>query len=108
MISEIEPNIHPSISQQFGTVGDDASVKRTAAALEANGIAVHRAAHSGEARKIVLGLIPNGSQVHHGASQSLEVSGIVHEIEESGRYKALRPQIWSMDRKTQGDEIRRL
>jgi L-lactate utilization protein LutC len=108
MISEIEPNIHPSISQQFGTVGDDAKVKRTAAALEANGIAARRAAHPGEARKIVLGLIPNGSQVHHGASQSLEVSGIVHEIEESGRYKPLRPQIWSMDRKTQGDEIRRL
>ena len=108
MISELEPNIHPSISQQFGTVGDDARVKRTAAALEANGIAVRRAAHTGEARKIVLGLIPKGSQVHHGASQSLEVSGIVDEIEKSGRYQPLRPQIWSMDRKTQGDEIRRL
>ena len=108
MISELEPNIHPSISQQFGTVGDDARVKRTAAALEANGIAVRRAAHPGEARKIVLGLIPKGSQVHHGASQSLEVSGIVDEIEKSGRYQPLRPQIWSMDRKTQGDEIRRL
>ena len=108
MISELEPNIHPSISQQFGTVRDDARVKRTAAALEANGIAVRRAAHTGEARKIVLGLIPKGSQVHHGASQSLEVSGIVDEIEKSGRYQPLRPQIWSMDRKTQGDEIRRL
>jgi len=108
MISELEPNIHPSISQQFGTVRDDARVKRTASALEANGIAVRRAAHTGEARKIVLGLIPKGSQVHHGASQSLEVSGIVDEIEKSGRYQPLRPQIWSMDRKTQGDEIRRL
>src|SRR3981081_1176562 len=69
MISELEPNIHPSISPQFGTGRDDARAQRTAAALEANGIAVRRAAHPGEARKIVLGLIPKGSQVHHGASQ---------------------------------------
>jgi hypothetical protein len=32
----------------------------------------------------------------------------VAEIEGSGRYEALRPRIWSMDRQTQADEIRRL
>jgi L-lactate utilization protein LutC len=46
--------------------------------------------------------------VYHGASQTLEVSGITEEIEKSGRYEALRPRIWSMDRQTQADEIRRL
>jgi hypothetical protein len=46
--------------------------------------------------------------VHHGASETLEVTGIAHEIETSGRYDYLRPRIWSMDRKTQADEIRRL
>jgi hypothetical protein len=46
--------------------------------------------------------------VHSGASQSLEVSGVLAEIETSGRYQPLRPQIWSMDRKTQADEMRRL
>jgi hypothetical protein len=63
---------------------------RTAAALEANGIGVVRAANAGEANRIVLGLIPVGSQVHHGASQSLEVSGIVGEIENSRRYEPIR------------------
>ena len=57
---------------------------------------------------MVLDLIPEGSQVHHGASQSLEVSGITGEIEKSGRYEPVRPQIGSLDRMTQADEIRRL
>src|SRR5947199_10533766 len=97
-----------SIRRRVGTLADDARVRRSAAALEANGISVLRAADAGEAKRIVLGLIPDGSQVHHGASQSLEQSGIAEEIEKSGRYEPLRPRIWSMDRTAQADEIRRL
>ena len=108
MITELQPDLDRVISRRFATVADEARVKRTAAALEANGIAVLRAADAAEAKRIVLGLIPDGSQVHHGASQSLEVSGITDEIEKSGRYEPLRPRIWSMDRQTQADEIRRL
>ncbi|HCC40840.1 MAG TPA: hypothetical protein DEQ49_13295, partial [Arthrobacter bacterium] len=57
---------------------------------------------------MVLDLIPVGSQVHHGASQSLEASGIAEEIEKSGRYESLRPRVLGMDRATQANEIRRL
>lgn len=46
--------------------------------------------------------------MYHGASQSLDVSGITDEIDKSGRYEPLRPRMWSMDRETQADEIRRL
>ena len=49
-----------------------------------------------------------GSEVHHGASQSLDVSGITEKIDESGRYDSLRPRIFSMDRQTRADEIRRM
>ena len=108
MSTESRPIVDRSLSRRFGTVGDDAQVVRTAAALEANGISVHRAADAAEAKRIVVDLIPDGSQVHHGASESLEASGITDEIEKSGRYEPLRPRIWSMDRTTQADEIRRL
>jgi YkgG family uncharacterized protein len=108
MISELEPSLDPAISRQFGRVGDDARVRRAAGALEANGIKVLRAADAAEAKRMVLGLIPDGSQVSYGASQSLEVAGIVDAIEKSGRYEPLRPRIRSMDRKTQADEMRRL
>ena len=108
MINELQPDLDRSISRRFGTVADDAQVRRTAAALEANGMSVLLAADAADARRIVLGLIPDGSHVYHGASQTLEVSGITDEIEKSGRYEPLRPRIWSMDRQTQADEIRRL
>jgi LUD domain len=107
MISEVSPDLD-QLSRRWGTVAGDDRVRRTIAALEANGITALRAADSAEAKRIVLDLIPDGSQVHHGASQSLELTGIVAEIEGSGRYEALRPRIWSMDRNTQADEIRRL
>jgi len=108
MISELKPELDPSARRRFGTPADEASVNRAAAALEANGIEVLRAANAAEAKRIVLALIPDGSQVHHGASQTLEVAGIIDAVDKSGRYEPLRPRLWGMDRKTQSDEIRRL
>jgi hypothetical protein len=108
MISELKPDLDRSLTRRFGTVPDEARVGRASAALEANGITVLRAASNAEAKEIVLGLIPDGAQVYHGASQSLEASGITKAIEDSGRYDPVRPRIWSMDRQTQGDEIRRI
>jgi hypothetical protein len=108
MIAELKPLLDADTAGRFGSLPDDATVKRTAAALEANGISVLRAANAAEAKRIVLGLIPEGSQVHHGASQSLEVTGITDAFEASDDYEFLRPRLYSMDRKTQADEIRRL
>jgi hypothetical protein len=106
--TELGLDLEPSMKREFGTPAGDARVTRTVAALEANGFRVLRAADAAEAKGIVLDLIPDGSQVHHGASQSLEVSGIADEIEKSGRYEPIRPQIGSLDRTTQADDIRRL
>ena len=108
MIAELMPDIDRDIVRRFGTVADETRVRRAARALEANGINVLRAANAAEAKRIVLGLIPDGSQVHHGASMSLDVAGITEEIDKSGRYESLRPRISSMDRQTRADEIRRL
>jgi L-lactate utilization protein LutC len=108
MIPDPQADIDRSLSRRFATLADEVRVKRTAAALEANGIDVVRAASAEEAKRVVLGLIPAGSQVHHGASQSLEESGIAAELEKPGDFELIRPRIWSMDRETQADEIRRL
>src|SRR5438876_1045782 len=105
---ELQIDLDPPVRRVFGIRAGEAGVRRAMAALEANGIRVLRAADASEAKRIVLDLIPDGSQVHHGASQSLEVSGITYEIEKSGRYEPVRPQIGSLDRTTQADEIRRL
>ena len=108
MIKEIEVDPDGSLTRRWGTRAEGARVNRTAAALEANGITVQRASDAASAKRIVLDLIPDGSQVYHGASQTLDLVGITDEIDNSGRYAALRPRIWSMDRETEAQEIRRL
>src|SRR6266852_7358978 len=108
MIKEVEVDPDESLTRRWGTRADDVRVKRTMAALEANGITVLRASDAAAAKRMVLDLIPDASPVHQGASQTLDVLGITYEIEKSGRYAALRPRIWSMDRETEAHEIRRL
>ena len=108
MIAELLPDVDPDIVRRFGTLADKSRVRRAAAALEANGIGVLRAANAADAKEVVLGLISDGSEVHHGASMSLDVAGITDEIDSSGRFESLRPRIFSMDRQTRADEIRRL
>jgi hypothetical protein len=93
---------------RFERPASEASVRRATAALEANGITVLRARNAAEARRIVLELVPEGSEVHHGASQSLEVTGISQELETSGHYEPIGARTRRMDRVTQADEIRRL
>src|ERR1700688_3738464 len=104
MIKEADPD--GTLTRRWGTRADGVRVKRTMAALEANGITDLRAPDAAAAKRIVMDLIPDSSVVHQGASQTLDVLGITSEIEKSGR--ALRPRIWSMDRQTEADEIRRL
>jgi L-lactate utilization protein LutC len=105
-MSEVQPN--RTLSRKFSAPAEEDRVARAAAALEANGITVLRARTSAEAKRMVLDLIPAGSQVHQGASRSLEATGITEEIEKSRRYQPLRPRLYAMDRATQADEIRRL
>src|SRR5439155_18287468 len=108
VISELEPDLDSSLSRQFGTAADEPSVKRTVAALEANGIIVLRAPDAEGAKRIVLDLIPDGTQVSHGASQTVDVVRIAAEIDKSGRFDSLLPRIWRIERKTQADAIPRL
>ena len=108
MDTQDKPDLESALSHRFAVPADDDRVARTATALEANGISVVRAANAEDAKRIVLDLVPAGGHVHNGASQTLEETGIADEIHNSGRYEPIHPRIWSMDRQTQAEEIRRL
>jgi hypothetical protein len=105
MSTELQVDIAPWVKRRYGNAADAQRVIATVAALEGNGIRAIRAANRAEAKRIVLDLIPDGSQVHAGASQTLDVSGITEVIEKSGRYESVRPQIWRLDRTTQAEEF---
>ena len=83
-------------------------IERVAAALRSHNIETIVVDSGEDARKVVLGMIPEGAEVHSGKSKTLEDVGLFGELVESGHYDALRPRYFAMDRKTQGREIRKL
>jgi len=94
--------------QKFAGLVSDEQIERTAKALEANNINVLIAENGEEARRMFFELVPEGSEVFLGASVTLETLGIKDEIDKSGKYDALRPKMFAMDRTTHGREIRKL
>jgi hypothetical protein len=83
-------------------------IERVAAALRSHNIETIVVDSAEDAREVVLGMIPEGAEVHSGKSKTLEDVGLFAELVESGHYDALRPRYFAMDRKTQGREIRKL
>jgi ketosteroid isomerase-like protein len=84
------------------------SLERAAAALTAHGFTVEILDDAAAARTRIKDLIPEGASVFTSASETLRLSGIEEDINNSGRYDALRSRGTTMDRATQMDEIRRL
>jgi L-lactate utilization protein LutC len=84
------------------------SLERAAAALTAKNFAVEILDDTACARTRVKDLIPEGASVFTGASETLRLSGIEEDINNSGRYDAIRSRSRTMDRATRRDEIWRL
>ena len=83
-------------------------LEQAATALAAKNFAVEILDDAAAARTRIKDLIPEGASVFTGASETLRLSGIEEDINNSGRYDALRSRGTTMDRATQMDEIRRM
>ncbi|HEX4831737.1 MAG TPA: LUD domain-containing protein [Trebonia sp.] len=83
-------------------------LERVAAALAARDFAAEILPGAAAARVRVRDLIPAGASVLTGASETLRLSGIDEDVNQGGRYAAIRPRVLAMDRATQSGEIRRL
>jgi len=83
-------------------------LQNVAAALTAHGFVVEILDDAAAARARIKDLIPEGASVLTGASETLRLSGIEQDINDSGRYAAVKSRTLAMDRATQMDEIWRL
>jgi hypothetical protein len=92
----------------WADVASESEIRSTVAALREHGFEVQVVDDEAAARKAVFALIPEGSEVHQGSSTTLDQIGVTAEVNSSGHYSAVRPRIFSMDRATQADEIRKL
>jgi hypothetical protein len=98
----------PMPTTSFAEPATAQRLQRAAAALTAHGFTVEILDDAAAARTRIKDLIPEGASVFTGASETLRLSGIEEDINNSGRYDAIRPRGLAMDRATQMDEIRRL
>jgi LUD domain len=95
-------------NKEFTKLASDEQIERVAKALEANGMHALIADNGAEAKKIVLGLVPENAEIYTNQSKTLEKLGLFDEFDKSERYNAVRPKVMSLDRKTQSDQIRKL
>jgi YkgG family uncharacterized protein len=89
------------------TAPSESVIQHAADALRAHNIDVLVVDAGDEARAAVLERIPEGSEVHSGKSMTLEEIGVFAALHD-GRFDAIRPKLMSMDRATQGREMRKL
>ena len=92
----------------FSAPAPEDQIQRTAAALRAHNIETVLVDTAADAKREVLARIPDGSEVHSGASKTLQEIGIIADLEASGRIDWLRTRTGKMDRATQAREIRKL
>jgi hypothetical protein len=92
----------------FEQPADRAHLDGTAAALTARGFKAQVADSAEHARQLVLGAIPEGSEVHSALSETMRELGITNEVDQSGRYDSIRAKLTTLDRETQGREMRKL
>lgn len=95
-------------NQKFSKLATEDQIQKAVAALGANGFKVEVVENGKEAKKKVLELLPDGAEVFTMTSQTLEAAGIDQEINESGKYNAVSPKLYAMDRNTQAREMVKL
>src|SRR6266851_3758931 len=96
------------LNLEFERPADRSRLDRTAAALNDRGFKAQVADSAEQARQLVLDAIPAGAEVHIALSETMSELGITSEIEESGRYDSVRSRLSTLDRETQGREMRKL
>jgi hypothetical protein len=96
----------PAPDATFAVPATAEHVARAAEALAARGFSVEILDDANVARARLRALLPEGSAIFTGASETLRLSGIDEDINASGRYQAIRPRVLAMDRATQMNDIR--
>jgi L-lactate utilization protein LutC len=107
-MTTLNKNIIVTSIETFANLANDEKIERTSKALEANGIHTLIAENAAEAKKLFFELVPEGAEIFLGASVTREQTGIRDEVDQSGRFDALRPKMFAMNRETQGREIRKM
>jgi LUD domain len=97
-----------TMDNEFTTPAAEEQLEQTAEALRGRGFDAHVTPDAATARFLVAGLIPSDAEVLTAPSETLRQTGIAADIDESGRYDAIRPELMKLDFRTDADARRRL
>ncbi len=95
------------INDKWSKLASKDSIKRAIESLKKNGINAEFAENNDGAKKKVLSLIPERSEVMTMTSVTLDAMGIPKEIE-SGKYNSVRKKLNQMEKDIQGREMQKL
>ncbi len=95
-------------SNKWTKLADKQTIDITIKALQANGIDAKFVETSKAAKSEVLALIPKGAEVMTMTSVTLDTVSLAAELNESGKYNAIRPKLLKMDYKLQANEMRKM
>jgi acyl-CoA hydrolase len=96
------------IDESFGRAASEESVQKTAAALRTRNFTVEVVDTPADARAYVNSILPKDQSIFTASSETLRLSGLEEEINKSGKYNAIRPEMDKLDYKTQRAEMRKL
>jgi len=82
------------------------SIEKTLTALKANGFDAFFVETGADAKKKVLELIPDKAGVMTMTSVTMDTIKVTEEILESGKYEPVKGRLMTMDKNTQGAEMR--
>ncbi len=97
----------PTPNPAFAHPATDAQLSRAVKALEANGIHAVVAKDAGDAKRLVLELLPEGASVLDATSQTLSATGIAEAINSSSHHKSVRNALVALAKEGHKDEQRR-
>jgi len=92
----------------FAGPASSAQLEEVAERLRERNFEVRIVEDGAAAREMALSLVPEGSEVHSAKSKTLEDTGILADLQDSGKYDFLRARLRQMDRETQAREMRKL
>lgn len=101
MSTELTPD------EQFAAPAAADAIERAAEAARANGLTVEVVDTVADARKLVTDLLPKDKSVFTASSETLRLSGILADIDESGEYDSLRAQVRAEGIERDFDQMRR-
>lgn len=96
------------MDDKWAKLPSDGVIDTTIQALSQNGINALVVDTAEEAKKKVLELIPEGSEVFTTTSKTLDEAGISEAINESGRYKSVRQELMFLDREKDALKMQKL